>query len=100
MASLSRSKKTKRWRLLFTLQDDAGRRERKALWLGRMPEKIAEKNKQGVEGLIAARLSGSAPDPQTAAWLGGIGPDLHRKLVALGLATERQDAAPAPSVPT
>ncbi len=86
MASLCRDKDGTK-RILFML---GGRR--KCLRLGKMPVKAAQTMKAHVEALVWAAESGTSPDSDTARWAASLGPDLFRKLAALGLVAARPEA--------
>jgi len=70
-------------RIQFT--DESG--IRRAVRLGKCSVRQAETFKIGVERLLAARFGGI--DPETARWLADLPDDIHRKLVAVGLADAR-----------
>lgn len=82
------------WKIQFV----GGDRRRKALYPGAMPRKAAETITAHVEALLAAVLSNSAPESHTATWLGSIAPKLRRKLVRVGLASQRIDEVVPPTV--
>lgn len=82
MASVIRDKNGRK-RIGFT----AGDGTRKSLRLGKMNVKAAESFKLKVESLIAGRYTGI--DAETARWLAALPDDIHRKLAAVGLVTER-----------
>src|SRR5277367_5473864 len=77
-----------RKRILFI--DGSG--DRKAIRLGKISVRMAEKIKIMVEGLNAAKIANCSPDRETAAWVSDLGDDLHAKLAAVGLTTPRQTA--------
>lgn len=85
MASLSKDGPN-RWRIQFSAPDGT----RKTLRLGRVSRKDAQAVCRHVEALLAARLSGQPLDRPTAAWLGEVGPDLRRRLAAVGLVEEQK----------
>ncbi len=60
---------------------------RKAIRLGVCSRVQAETFKIGVQRLLAARFGGL--DPETAKWLADLPDNIHRKLVAVGLAAAR-----------
>jgi integrase len=62
--------------------------KRKTLRL-RMPMKQAEDVKRRVEWLVAAKISGTAPDVDTLVWLTKIGDGLHEKLAKHDLVAPR-----------
>jgi integrase len=95
MASLTKvkgrpSKKTGRrgttWRIDFFLPDDP---KRKQIRLGKMSEKQAESIKTKVELLIAAKVTGTAPDLDVSQWVAKRDNEFHAKLVEHGLVTPR-----------
>lgn len=59
--------------------------KRRSIRLGDIPKKAAESVRTKVEHLHAMNLAKFPLDAETAAWIGGIGDDLHRKLAAVGL---------------
>lgn len=59
--------------------------KRRSIRLGDIPKKAAESVRTKVEHLHAMNLAKLPLDAETAAWIGGIGDDLHRKLAAVGL---------------
>jgi hypothetical protein len=77
-----------RKRILFI--DGSG--DRKAIRLGKISVRMAEKIKIMVEALNAARTANCSPDRETAAWVADLGDDLHTKLAAVGLTTPRRMA--------
>lgn len=91
MASISRSADGRR-RIQFTGPDGI----RKTLRLGQVSQRTADSIRRRVELLLVARTTGDAVDVETATWLRDIGDDLHKRIVAVGLATPRQPAATAP----
>ncbi len=98
MASLSQSKTTGIWRILFT--DLNG--QRRAIQFGRMSEKRAEAIKAHVEELIQSAASGSTLDGGTASWANGEGRKkcparMRRQLVKLGLIAPGPGDVPAPA---
>ncbi len=75
------------------IQFHAPDRKRKTIRLGKVPKKTAEAVRLRVEHLANALLTDETPvDPQTAAWVAGIGDDLAAKLAAVGLIPARQSA--------
>jgi integrase len=84
MASLSTNKDGFR-RIVFTGADDV----RRTIYLGEISKKAAELIQGKVESLITAATSNVSPDREVAEWLRDVKPALYKKLVAVGLATER-----------
>jgi integrase len=66
--------------------------DRKAIWLGKVSQHMAERIRVKVEALNAAALIGLPWDTETAAWLAKVGDALHRKLAKAGLVKPRQTA--------
>jgi integrase len=89
LASISKSKRTGLYRILFTL-----RGRRLAFRPGRCTLKEAKAHKDGIEGIVSAARSNSAPDGRTAAWLAGLEPRLRRYLHRLGVAPAAADQPP------
>ncbi len=85
MASISRDPGGQR-RILFVAQDGS----RKAIRLGKVPQRDAETIKRRVEQLIAAKWLNVPVDNNLASWLTGIGDDLHQKLSNVGLVEPRK----------
>jgi hypothetical protein len=77
-----------RKRILFVAPD--GRR--KAIRLGKVPQKATEKVKHKVESLLAAKITGDAVDAETARWVAELPDDLAGKLAAVALIPERDKA--------
>jgi hypothetical protein len=65
---------------------------RKAVRLGRMPQRIAEGVKTRVECLVACKLAGCAWDGDTATWVANLSDELAAKLSAVGLVPPRESA--------
>ena len=65
-------------------------RERKSLYLGKIPKKQAETIMSHLETIVAAQASKVSPPIETSIWLSGVGGKLYAKLVKHGLATERK----------
>lgn len=84
MASLN-SDKTGNRRIQFRAPN--GRRA--TLYLGKLPRRQCETVKSYVERLLIAAASGDNIDTDTAAWLTKITDELHGKLAAVGLVTQR-----------
>lgn len=85
MASLSTDPNGNR-RVLFTHPDG----KRNTLYLGPLTRKQGEAVKLRVEALVASLAARLPLDPDTAAWLAGVGDDLADKLHRAGLAPERR----------
>jgi integrase len=64
---------------------------RKAIRLGNVSKKQAESFLAWTERLIASHSTGTAIDPQTAAWLTDLPDTTYAKLVRVGLAEARED---------
>jgi integrase len=64
--------------------------ERRILYLGKVSQKSALVVKCHVENLVAAKLSGHAIDPATAAWLASLDEVMTRKLARACLIDNRQ----------
>jgi integrase len=77
-------------RLVFT--NSAG--QRKAIHLGRIPDRDADVIKGHVEQILIAIKNNTVPHRKTAEWLAQLGDDLAGKLQAVGLivATKQQEA--------
>ena len=67
-------------------------RERKSLYLGKIPKKQAETILSHVEGIVSAQAANVSTPIETSVWLSSIGDKLFAKLVNQGLASERQAA--------
>jgi integrase len=63
--------------------------ERRILYLGKIPRKQAATIAAHIEAIVAAQASNSSPPLETSQWLGGVGDQLHVKLVNQGLTTAR-----------
>ena len=77
-------------RILFVNRDN----ERKAIRLGKCPERTADAIRIRVEDLLNATIHGQAVSRETAAWVAGIGDKLHDRLARAGL-VEPHEAANA-----
>jgi integrase len=75
-----------------------GRRQRHTIRLGDVSEKIASEAKARIEALETAKLTGTAIDRTTAAWLDAIGDAIHERLAKAGLVEPREPAAATPAV--
>jgi integrase len=69
-----------------------GSGDRKAVRVGKIGIKAAETIRVRIEALNASIVSNTPMDGETAAWLRGIGDDLHGKLAAVSLVAPRQTA--------
>jgi integrase len=87
MASISNDDNGTR-RILFNNKE----RKRRTLWLGKVSKRTAQTIKLRVELLLAAQLSGSPIDAETASWIGEIGDELAEKLAKAGLIAPRSSA--------
>lgn len=85
MASIVNDPGGKR-RVQFT--DTEGKR--RTIRLGRVSQKAAQSFKAHLEPLLAARAMGTAPDPQTARWVGELSDALHDRLARVGLVEPRE----------
>src|SRR5262249_28443129 len=86
MASISRERG--RRRIQFVAADG----KRKALRLGKVPQRLAGENPLRGEAIVSAQIAGSPLDAETARWLTAVGDSLARKLARLGLAPQRPSA--------
>ncbi len=77
-----------RRRILFLDTDG----KRKTIRLGKMAKRQAEAIKVRVEHLVAAKISGTAPDDETSRWLVGLDDVLQCRLAKVGL-IQRRDSA-------
>jgi integrase len=93
MASISTDAEGRK-RILFLDADD----DRKAIWLGRMPDRQVSEIKTKVESIVAAAIADSSLDPATVDWLGRIKDNLHTKLAKVGLVAPRKPPEPPPAV--
>ncbi len=84
MASIGHDSRGKK-RILFV--DDDG--SRKTVRLGRASERVAHAVKLHVESLLSCRRAGLSIDPETAAWLGQVGDEIHDRLARCGLVKPR-----------
>ena len=69
--------------------------KRYTLRLGKVAKRLGESVLFRVRELVAAIRTGQSVSADTAAWLGNVTPQLHDRLVRVGLAAPRVDAAPA-----
>lgn len=80
-----------RWAVLVMVPcTDGGRKKRPRIRLGEMSKRQAEGIQTHIEHLASDRASGQPVNPDTAAWLGKIGDDLHGRLARAGLVEPRQ----------
>src|SRR5262245_29014161 len=89
MASLSRDANGGA-RIQFVGADN----RRRAIRLGKVTDRDAERVKEKVEQLNAAARAGIDPPARLVEWLQDVGDDLHAKLVKAGLAPPRATACP------
>lgn len=62
---------------------------RKAVRLGRVPQRVAEAFKVRIEALLACKIANAPLDRETAAWLAKLPDAMHAKLAGAGLAEPR-----------
>ena len=87
MASISTDKDGRR-----TVQFVAADGKRRSIRLSKVPMKNAQEVQRRVEYLVAALATNSAPDLDTAKWVGSVDNDVHAKLAAVGLVEPRKSA--------
>jgi integrase len=87
MASLSRDANGN-----YTVQVRCADGKRRSVRLGKVNKKVATEVRIKVEHLNALAVARLPMDGETAAWVGGIGDDLARKLAAAGLIPPRRSA--------
>ncbi|MFC1597570.1 phage integrase SAM-like domain-containing protein [Planctomycetota bacterium] len=87
MASISKDPGGRK-RILFVGPD----KKRKAIRLGKIPQRAAEAIKVKVEALIGSSVSGCGWDNETARWVAEIPDNLAGKLAAVGLIPKRASA--------
>ncbi len=75
-----------------TIQFIGRDRKRRSLRLGKMSQRHAETVRLRLEHLVAASLTGGAPDAETSRWVADLDDALHAKLAAVGLVTPRVGA--------
>ncbi len=85
MASIANDPNGRR-RILFTTADG----ERKAVRLGKVPNRQAEAVRVKIEDLVASTITGHAPADETSVWVAGLSDELHAKLAAVDLVDPRQ----------
>jgi len=93
VASISRSKASGLYRVLFIHPADGRRR---AIRLGHASKRDAETVRAHVAHLVSAALMHQAPPDETAKWLAGVPDVLRERLTAIGLAGGRGPAQAAP----
>lgn len=64
-------------------------RRTRTLYLGKMEMRQADTVRIRVEALVAAGFAGTAPDAETARWVGDLPPRLRAKLAKVGLVAQR-----------
>jgi integrase len=69
--------------------------KRHTLRLGKVAKRLGESVLFRVREMIAAIRTGQSVTAETAAWLGTVTPQLHDRLVRVGLAAPRADVSPA-----
>jgi integrase len=69
------------------LQFKAPNGKRQTLRLGKISAKQARDFQYRVDGLLAAKAMGHAPDIETAKWVGSLSPKIHARLAKAGLAS-------------
>src|SRR5690242_19819329 len=79
MASISHDKNGTR-RIQFVDADG----KRRAIRLGKVPQRLAQGIKLRVELLLAAKLMGHPIDAETARWVGDLEPAFNEKLAQVG----------------
>lgn len=67
--------------------------KRKTLRVGKINKKATAAIASKVEHLVASKMAGSTPDPEVTRWVAGLDATIHARLVALGIATEREHRA-------
>ncbi len=75
-----------RRRILFVDTDS----KRRTVRLGKMAKRQAEAIKVRVEHLVAAKISGTAPDDETSRWVAGLDDVLQGRLAKVGLIERRE----------
>lgn len=69
--------------------DETGRKRRRTIRLGKVNKHKADGIRTHIEHLASDLASGQPTNPDTAAWLGRIGNELHARLAAAGLCEPR-----------
>ena len=85
MASIVKRPRGQRW---IQLVGSDGKR--RTIRLGKVSQRMAESVKYRVEQLNAAKISGHAPDDDTARWVAGLPGELAAKLARAGLIPSRE----------
>ena len=80
MASISRQKNGRR-----TIQFVGSDRRRRSIRLGKMSQRDADAVKVKIERLVAATITGHAPDDETSRWVAALDAKMSEKLVRAGL---------------
>jgi integrase len=65
--------------------------KRKTVRIGKATQRQAEQVCLRIEQLVSSKLTGAAPDDETARWVGNLDDVLHKKLAAVGLVASRGD---------
>ncbi len=84
MASIGRDPNGRR-RILFVAQNG----KRRTIRLGKCSQKQGEATKVKIEALVAAQFSGGSLDDEVSRWLAALPDNMHKRLVAVGLAKPR-----------
>ena len=85
MATISPQKNGRR-----TIQFISGDGKRRSIRLGKVSQRDAEAIKVKIERLVAASISGHAPDDETSRWIATLDDTMCEKLAAVGLAERRK----------
>ena len=88
MASISKDPNGHR-RILFVGAD----KRRRAIRLGKISQRKAERLKARIQDLVAASITNDAVDDETARWVADLKDDLADKLAKVGLIAPREQAA-------
>lgn len=83
MASVT--KDSKGWRVIFF----DSQKQKKQIRLGKFNKKQAQRIGNSVEAILSAQASGTGLDTETSKWLATIAPEVHQKLVNVGLVQQR-----------
>ena len=86
MASISYEKQTKRRAIQFVLDG-----KRFSIRLGKVNKKQAESAKFYIEDLLACKMTGTAPQGQTAEWVASLASTIRKRLERAGLVPKRPD---------
>ena len=87
MASLSRIKDTKSWRIQFMCVAEPGKR--RTLRVSGLTKRQAEEVHRHVESIVGARLQRTRLEDVDSAWLGSLTDKFHARLVRVGLDSSR-----------